>query len=74
MENFAALVTHLLARQAVVQVHDAPSLQREIEAFLSSPERRAQIGARGHDALTPHQGATARTVGVVTRMRDYTVC
>ncbi len=60
MENFQSLVTHLLNRQAAVQVPDAAELNAQIARLLASPETSHAMGQRGSEALASHQGSTAR--------------
>ncbi len=66
MENFAPLVAHLHALEAAEQIPDAPALVPALRALLADAPRRATLGERARAALTPHQGATARTAELLT--------
>ena len=61
MENFAALVAHLLKSDAAVQIADASALAPALRTLLADPQRRAAIGARAQSALAEHQSAAERT-------------
>ena len=65
MENFAALARELVAAGGAVQIGSAEELAEEVAGLLGDPGRRAQIVARGAEALAPHRGATARTGDMV---------
>lgn len=61
MDNFAALVTHMLAHGAVRTVSDPASLEREAAALLRDPAARAAMASAAATALASHAGATQRT-------------
>src|SRR5204863_8353264 len=65
MENFTALVAHLLSQSAAVQVPDAAALSREIRNLLSGTSRRSALGERARAALATHSGATERACAAV---------
>jgi 3-deoxy-D-manno-octulosonic-acid transferase len=65
MENFDLLVARLLSSEAAVQIPNAEALMPTIDALLADEARRIALGARGGRALTPHQGATARTAALL---------
>jgi 3-deoxy-D-manno-octulosonic-acid transferase len=65
MENFSAVVRHLLAHGAASQVADTHELQTRIEALLRDPVARASMSAHAHEALAAHQGATERTASLL---------
>lgn len=60
MENFAAVVPHLLAHEAAVQVPDAAALAATVRRLLADPAARASLARHAQMALASHQGATAR--------------
>ncbi len=60
MENFAAVVAHLLAKDAALQVRDAADLHAQLTALLNDPARRDTLAQNAQSALAAHQGATAR--------------
>ena len=68
MENFEALVAHLLAHQAARQVRDADELTAAVRELLSHPDQRAAFGVHARAALSAHQGATARTVDLFAHL------
>ena len=61
MENFAAIVEVLLAREAAVQVPDAEALAEVLQRLLGDAAYRERLGANARQALDVHQGATERT-------------
>lgn len=63
MENFAAVVEHLLARQAAVQVPDEAALTAAVLHLLGDAAARAALARNAGEALSAHQGATARVAG-----------
>lgn len=65
MENFRELTAQLLASDAAVQAGDATALAPTLRALLSDPKQRTTMGQRAQETLTPHQGATARTVALL---------
>jgi len=65
MENFSALVGHLLAHRAVVQVPDAAVLAEETLCLLRDASLRLTLGERARNALAAHAGATERTCAAV---------
>lgn len=65
MENFEALVRHLLEKDAARQIADAAALTETFRRLLADRELREQIGQRARVVLEPHQGATARTAAKI---------
>ncbi|TLD68496.1 3-deoxy-D-manno-octulosonic acid transferase [Phragmitibacter flavus] len=61
MANFEALVDQLLKKGGAVQSPDLLALERDLRSLLSSPDRARSVAVAGMGALTPHEGATART-------------
>ncbi len=61
MENFTAIINHLLAHGAARTVADPASLEHESAALLRNPAARAAMAAAAATALASHAGATART-------------
>lgn len=66
MENFEAIVQLLLAREAAIEVPDATELRLQIERLLRDRRARESMSLRAQDVLTPHRGATERTVRIIT--------
>jgi 3-deoxy-D-manno-octulosonic-acid transferase len=71
MENFAALVKHLLAKDAAVQIDDVPAIVPALRTLLSSPTLRTEIGRRAAEVLLPHEGATARTAAALLQLPEW---
>lgn len=66
MQNFKAIAAEFVATGAGVQVPDAAALQRELAGLLATPARRDQIAAAARQVIERNQGATARTVELIT--------
>jgi 3-deoxy-D-manno-octulosonic-acid transferase len=67
MENFQAVVEHLLAHEGAMQVPDIASLTLAIRKLLADPPRRAALAQNAAQALAAHQGATARVARLLLR-------
>ena len=67
-ENFPALVEHLRANDAAVSIATASELTAALRALLADPARRTALGERARTVIAPHQGATARTVEILTAL------
>lgn len=65
MENFAALCDALLAAGGAIEVRDGAGLANAAHALLATPEHRASVTRNAMHALSPHQGATARTATMI---------
>ena len=69
MENFGALAKTLLLNHAAMQVDDTDSLEGTVAKLLRDDDARQRLVGNAHAALTEHKGATARTAGLVQRLR-----
>ncbi len=69
MENFVELTQLLLSRNGAVQVSNLAELEQAAARLLADSSRRQAIARAGRDALTAHEGATARTVGRLLALR-----
>ena len=65
MQNFRDIVRIFLAKDAAVQVKDAPDLERVIGELLSNPDRRADLGRRAQAAVAENLGSVERTVEMI---------
>ena len=65
MENFATLAETLVSNNAAMQVNDTDSLECTVGALLRDSGVRQRLAENAHDALSEHQGATARTAKLV---------
>ena len=66
MRNFATLAHSLIREQAAIEVTDASTLLTAVESLLDSPDTRHSMALRASRCLTPHSGATSRTVTALT--------
>ena len=64
--NFRADVELLLAAGAVVQVPDRAAFAAELARLLRDERARSALGARALQVIADNQGATARTLELVT--------
>ncbi|MFV0415297.1 MAG: 3-deoxy-D-manno-octulosonic acid transferase [Chthoniobacterales bacterium] len=62
MKNFPQLTTELLAAKGAIQVADKDELHNTLLQLFRSPETCKNLSQAGQEVLTPHQGATQRTV------------
>jgi 3-deoxy-D-manno-octulosonic-acid transferase len=70
MQNFADVVTQLLARDAAMQVPDAAALERTMRDLLQIPARRTQLGQNAIVVVRENLGATERTVEMIVENID----
>lgn len=70
MENFAAVVARWRAEDAAVQVRDTAELKEQIGALLANATRRESLALRARAIITPHSGATKRTVQVALSLPE----
>ena len=66
--NFAQAVEEAVRAGACVQVAGADVLVQEARRLLADPGARARMAAAGRAFCAAHRGATARTLGLVTRL------
>lgn len=64
-ENFRPVVADLLAAGALIQVPDAYTLEREIEALLRDAAARRSLGTRGAAAVRARRGTVGRCVDAI---------
>jgi 3-deoxy-D-manno-octulosonic-acid transferase len=69
MENFRAVVSRLIERNAALEVPDEPALEAAIAKLLRDPELRASMAARALEIVKEHDGATERTARLVLGMQ-----
>ena len=62
MDNFAAIVGHLIEAGAARTVADLAALESEAAALFQNPAARASMAAAARTALARHSGATLRAV------------
>jgi 3-deoxy-D-manno-octulosonic-acid transferase len=65
MENFAPLAKHLLQSSSAIQIRDASGMVPALRKLLADPGSRSEMGRRAAESLAAHQGAAARTVGLL---------
>jgi 3-deoxy-D-manno-octulosonic-acid transferase len=64
--NFRRDVELLLAADAVIQVPDRAGFETALERLLRDEEECRQLGGRARGVISANQGATARTLDLVT--------
>ncbi|HBR15166.1 MAG TPA: hypothetical protein DD723_06465 [Candidatus Omnitrophica bacterium] len=64
--NFRDVVALFLQEQALVQVRDADELFFALKEFLRDPNPRTQMGLRAQAVVQKYQGATARTIKILS--------
>ncbi len=67
-QNFRDVVEMLLSADAALVVHDAAELTAVVANCLANPERAREQGARAQKLVMAQQGATARTVEILTSL------
>jgi len=65
MENFADVVSDLLAARGIRQVPGDKALAETLREFLADPEAGLAMAARGSAAMARHEGAAARSATAV---------
>lgn len=65
MENFAAVVSHLLAQNAAVQIASANELRNQLQLLLTDKQLRQSLVNQARAALAIHQDATARAAALL---------
>jgi 3-deoxy-D-manno-octulosonic-acid transferase len=66
--NFKDTVRNLLGRGAAVQVADGASLEAEVLWLLANAGRRQQLGRAARAFVASQQGATGRTLDLLTNL------
>lgn len=66
--NFRDIVEQLLTRDAARVVRSAEDLTAAVRDLLRSPASAAELGQRGSAFVAAQQGASARTVDLLTRL------
>ncbi len=59
-ENFRPVMSDLLASDAIIQVPDAETLERELDRLLGDPQARKGLGDRASAAVERRRGCAAR--------------
>jgi 3-deoxy-D-manno-octulosonic-acid transferase len=62
MENFQEIAEQFRAEGAMVQVHSAEELAREVESLLADEVRRKGLGERARSLIERNRGALERTL------------
>ncbi len=66
--NFRDIVARLLAAGGAIVVHDAAELETFVRRALAEPAWAAALGARAQQVVLSQQGATRRTVELLTHL------
>jgi 3-deoxy-D-manno-octulosonic-acid transferase len=69
MENFATLARSLVQREGAVQVANETELREKVAQLLRDEPKRRRLVENARDVLRRHDGATLRTVELVTSLR-----
>lgn len=72
-KNFQTIVDQLLAAQAAVVVHDQQQLTQFVDRCLTDPTWANQLGANARAEVLKHQGASERTVVLLTNLVRQTL-
>jgi 3-deoxy-D-manno-octulosonic-acid transferase len=70
MQNFKEIARLLRAAHGGLQVMDTDDLYRQMKILLENPSEAERIGDNGHHLLQENQGATKRTVSIISRYID----
>ena len=70
MHNFQEIATVFTDAGAARQVGDADELLESLKQLLTSPEERAELGARAAQVVEDHRGAAGRTIALVKEVID----
>ena len=74
MENFADLVTALLAAHGAAQVADAAALEEALRRLLENPPEAGEMAKRGRRQLAAHRGAADRTAKLLLAQAKISAC
>ncbi len=74
MENFADLVSGLLAAQGAMQVCDARGLEAAFARLLSEPQAADSLATNARRLLSAHRGAAARTADLLLTRTEISPC
>ena len=74
MENFADLVSSLLAAEAVLQIPGAAGLLPACRQLLGNPAQRARLAAAAHQQLAAHRGAAERSAASLLEQVKLSAC
>jgi 3-deoxy-D-manno-octulosonic-acid transferase len=70
MQNFKEIARLLRAAHGGLQVKDSDDLCRQMKILLENPSEAERIGDNGRHLLQENQGATERTVSIISRYID----
>jgi 3-deoxy-D-manno-octulosonic-acid transferase len=70
MQNFKEIARLLRAAHGGLQVMDSDDLYRQMKILLDNPSEAERIGDNGRHLLQENQGATERTVSIISRHID----
>ncbi len=66
MQNFSTLGSQFLRHEGALEISDAASLCKAVDRLLVDSDLRSRMAANARKCLAIHQGATQRTVGVLS--------
>jgi 3-deoxy-D-manno-octulosonic-acid transferase len=70
MQNFKEIARLLRAAHGGLQVMDSDDLYRQMKILLENRSEAERIGDNGRHLLQENQGATERTVSIISRYID----
>ena len=70
MQNFKEIARLLRAAHGGLQVMDSDDLYRQMKILLENPSEAERIGDNGRHLLQENQGATERTLSIISRYID----
>jgi 3-deoxy-D-manno-octulosonic-acid transferase len=70
--NFRNPAQRLVEVQGAIQVSDGAELEAALRRLLGSPEERALLGRAGRLFVLSQQGATERTIDLLTPLLEQT--
>jgi 3-deoxy-D-manno-octulosonic-acid transferase len=68
--SFRETIADLTAADAVIEVRDRSGLERALEEFVRSPDRRAAMGQRARAVILSGQGASAKNLALLLPLID----
>ncbi len=67
MEDFRDARDILVRAGAGIEVNDTKDLISQVERILSDPDKAAELGGKGREAILKHAGSAAKNAEILTR-------
>ncbi|WP_034299569.1 lipid IV(A) 3-deoxy-D-manno-octulosonic acid transferase [Herbaspirillum sp. RV1423] len=68
--NFQVISEDAVKADAAIRVSDAASMLRATQVLFSTPGRRARVASNAHSFARQHQGATQRTMALISSIMN----